>query len=179
MKLIAIVLTLIASLALVGCSKDEEKAVPAQSSAPAPKAVEKAAVVEKAEQVVEKAKETVTQVTEQAQEKVAQVTEQAQEKVAQVTTQAQGLIATALPSASGNGQAVYTKSCASCHKMGIIGAPKTGDKEAWVPLISGGTEPLVQAVIKGKGNMPAKGGNSSLTDAEVKAAVEYMMEQSK
>jgi cytochrome c5 len=169
MRLVTIMFALAACLVFVGCNKDEEKSAPVQSSAPEPMAIEKTVVTEK-----------VAQVTEQAQEKVAQVTEQAQEKVAQVTEQAQGLVATALPSASalGDGQGVYIKSCASCHKMGIIGAPKTGDKAAWSPLISGDTEPLVQSAIKGKGRMPAKGGHSNLTDDEVKAAVEYMVEQS-
>ncbi|MFK5925743.1 MAG: c-type cytochrome [Desulfuromusa sp.] len=179
MKLVTIMIALAVCLFVVGCSKDDDKSTPAQGSAPAPKAVEKPAVVEKVEQVVEKTKEKVAQATEQVQEKVAEVTEKAKEKVAQVTTQAQGLIATALPSVSGNGQAVYTKSCASCHKIGIIGAPKTGDKAAWAPRISGGTESLVKSAINGKGKMPAKGGSSSLTDNEVKAAVEYMVEQGK
>lgn len=177
MRLMTIVIALSACLIFFGCSKSEEKAAP-QSSTPPP--VEKPAVVEKTEQAVKKVEEKVALVTEQTKEKIAQVTEQTQEKVAQVKTKAQELIASAqsaLP--SGTGQKAYSKTCSSCHKMGIIGAPKTGDKTAWAPLISGGTEPLVQAAINGKGRMPAKGGNSSLTDDEVKAAVEYMVEQAK
>ena len=176
MRLMTIVFALSACLIFSGCSKKEEKASP-QSSAPP--AVEKPAVVEKTEQMVKKVEEKAAQVTEQAKEKVAQVTKQGQKKVEQMKTQAQGLITSAqsvLP--SGTGQTVYSKSCSSCHKMGIIGAPKTGDKTAWVPLISGGMETLVKAAIHGKGNMPARGGNSSLTDDEVKAAVEYMVEKS-
>ena len=179
MKLATIIFTLAACLIIFGCSKEEEKSATVQSNDPAPKAAEKPLVVEKTEQAVEMAKEKVAEVTEQTKEKVMQVTEQAQEKVAQVTTQTQGLITTALPSPSGTGKAVYTKSCASCHKMGIIGAPKTGDKTTWEPLINAGTESLIHSAIKGKGSMPAKGGNSSLTDDEVKAAVEYMVEKSK
>ncbi|SDZ93984.1 Cytochrome c5 [Desulfuromusa kysingii] len=176
MKLMTIVFALSAFLILSGCSKEEETA---SSPSSAPPAVEKSAVAEKTEQAVKMVEEKVAEVTEQTKEKITQVTEQGQEKVEQMKTQAQGMITSAqsmLP--SGTGQTVYSKSCSSCHKMGIIGAPKTGDKATWEPLISGGMEPLVTAAINGKGNMPAKGGNSSLTDDEVKAAVEYMVEQS-
>jgi len=77
------------------------------------------------------------------------------------------------------GQSVYTKSCAACHTSGVMGAPKVGDKDAWSALISEGVDTLTHNSIKGKGKMPAKGGNMKLTDEEVKAAVAYMMEMSK
>jgi cytochrome c5 len=77
------------------------------------------------------------------------------------------------------GQSVYTKSCAACHASGVMGAPKVGDKAAWSGLIAEGEPVLTKNAIKGEGKMPPKGGNMKLTDAEVKAAVEYMMEQSK
>jgi len=77
------------------------------------------------------------------------------------------------------GQSVYTKSCAACHASGVMGAPKVGDKEAWSALITEGVDTLTHNSIKGKGKMPAKGGNMKLTDEEVKAAVTYMMEMSK
>jgi len=75
-----------------------------------------------------------------------------------------------------DGQAVYTANCAGCHQMM---APKTGDKTAWAPLIKQGTDALVASTIKGKGMMPAKGGHANLTDADIKAAVEYMESKSK
>lgn len=77
------------------------------------------------------------------------------------------------------GQSVYTKSCAVCHASGVMGAPKLGDKAAWSSLIAEGADELTNNAIKGEGKMPAKGGNMKLTDDEVKAAVVYMMEQSK
>lgn len=77
------------------------------------------------------------------------------------------------------GQSVYSKSCSVCHASGVMSAPKVGDKAAWAGLIAVGADSLTQNAIKGKGNMPAKGGNMQLTDAEVKAAVAYMMELSK
>ena len=77
------------------------------------------------------------------------------------------------------GKDVYTKSCAACHASGVMGAPKVGDKAAWVDLFAEGEAVMTKNAIKGVGKMPAKGGNMKLTDAEVKAAVVYMMEQSK
>lgn len=77
------------------------------------------------------------------------------------------------------GQAVYEKSCSSCHTSGIAGAPKLGDKTAWAPLISDGIDQMVQVAIDGKGAMPPKGGNPDLSNDEVRAAVNYMVEQSR
>lgn len=77
-----------------------------------------------------------------------------------------------------NGKAVYDTTCAACHSSGAAGAPKLGDKAAWAPRIND-VAALNAAAIKGKGVMPAKGGNSSLSDADVTAAVAYMVGQSK
>ncbi len=77
------------------------------------------------------------------------------------------------------GKTVYTKSCASCHDTGVMGAPKIGDQKAWAPLTAEGVDVLSKNAIHGEGKMPAKGGNMQLTDEEVKAAVEYMVEKSK
>lgn len=81
------------------------------------------------------------------------------------------------------GKAVYEANCSACHKMGIMGAPKTGDVANWAPRIAQGMPTLVKKSIDGyqgkKGMMPAKGGNTKLTDAEVGNAVAYMVEASK
>ena len=74
---------------------------------------------------------------------------------------------------------IYAKACLACHKTGITGAPIVGDKGTWKSLIAEGKEELVNNAIKGIGRMPAKGGSSSLTDKEVEAAVDYMIEQSR
>ena len=66
-----------------------------------------------------------------------------------------------------------------CHAAGVAGAPKPTDKTAWVPRLAKGMEALYASGIKGKGAMPAKGGNPSLADADVKAAVDYMVSQAK
>ena len=72
-----------------------------------------------------------------------------------------------------DGKEIYNKSCALCHSA--ISPKLVGDKAAWEPRLKQGTEVLVASVIKGKGAMPPKGGNASLSEADIKAAVEYMV----
>lgn len=85
--------------------------------------------------------------------------------------------------AMAQGKKVYEASCKACHGSGIAGAPKVGDKAAWSGRIAEGMETLENHAIQGftgkTGAMPAKGGNAALSDDEVKAAVQYMVEQSK
>ena len=71
----------------------------------------------------------------------------------------------------------YKGTCAVCHDAGVAGAPKLGDKAAWAPRIKQGKEALYKVSIQGKPAtaMMAKGGNAKLTDAEVKASVDYML----
>ena len=76
--------------------------------------------------------------------------------------------------AAADGKAVYEKSCKGCHSAL---KPKTGDKAAWAPLIKQGEAALTASVMKGKPPMPPKGGAKD--EAEVKAAVEYIISQSK
>ena len=73
------------------------------------------------------------------------------------------------------GEQVFKGVCTTCHSAGVMGAPKFGDKAAWAPRIKQGEDTLVQHALHGIRMMPAKGGKSSLTDAEVKAAVHYMV----
>ena len=83
-------------------------------------------------------------------------------------------LVSAVPVAAADGKAVYEKSCKGCHSAM---KPKTGDKAAWAPLIKKGAAALTVVVVKGKPPMPPKGGAAS--EADVKAAVEYMISQSK
>ena len=78
-----------------------------------------------------------------------------------------------------DGKAVYEQTCQVCHAAGVAGAPKLADKAAWAPRLQQGMDVLVQSVVKGKGAMPPKGGNAALTDEQVRAAVEFMVSQSK
>jgi cytochrome c5 len=81
--------------------------------------------------------------------------------------------------AAADGKAVYEKVCFACHAQGLAGAPKLGDKALWAPRIKQGTDTLMQSVIKGKGAMPPKAGNPALTEAEIHAAIDFMVSQSK
>jgi cytochrome c5 len=81
--------------------------------------------------------------------------------------------------AGGAGKGVFDKACVACHGTGVAGAPKYGDKAAWAPRIAQGVNVLHANAIKGKGAMPPKGGNPALADADVNAAVDYMVAASK
>lgn len=78
-----------------------------------------------------------------------------------------------------DGKTVYNTVCAGCHGAGVLGAPKFGDKAAWAPRIGQGIATLNNHAINGIRGMPARGGAASLTDDEVKGAVEYMVNGSK
>ena len=86
---------------------------------------------------------------------------------------------TEVASASAKGRDAYQASCAACHATGVAGAPKVGDASSWSPRIAAGMAALHISAVKGKGAMPAKGGNASLSDADVKAAVDFMVAQSR
>ncbi|HWI34937.1 MAG TPA: c-type cytochrome [Burkholderiales bacterium] len=78
-----------------------------------------------------------------------------------------------------DGKKVFDSTCTACHSTGVAGSPKLGDKAAWAPRIKQGMDALVQSAVKGKGAMPPKGGNASLSDADIRAAIEFMVSQSK
>jgi len=81
------------------------------------------------------------------------------------------------------GKKLYDASCMACHAAGVAGAPKLGDKAAWAARIAQGADTLHTHAIKGfqgkAGMMPPKGGNMGAKDEDVKAAVDYMVSQSK
>lgn len=74
---------------------------------------------------------------------------------------------------SGAGESVYKQACQVCHAAGVAGAPKFGDKSAWAARLPAGIDALYASVVKGKGAMPPRGG-SQASDADLRAAVEYM-----
>ena len=76
-----------------------------------------------------------------------------------------------------NGKLVYQAACAACHTSGLAGAPKLGDGAAWASRAGAGAAPMYVSAIKGKGAMPPKGGNASLPEADVRAAVDFMLAQ--
>ncbi|MGB5741967.1 MAG: c-type cytochrome, partial [Sedimenticolaceae bacterium] len=73
------------------------------------------------------------------------------------------------------GESVYGMACLACHTTGAAGAPKLGDKAVWAPRIAQGMEVLHASAINGKGAMPPKGGRVDLPDADIQAAVAYMV----
>jgi cytochrome c5 len=74
--------------------------------------------------------------------------------------------------------AASRRSATRSHGTGVAGAPKLGDKAAWAPRIKQGKVTLYNHALHGKGAMPPKGGNASLADDAVKAAVDYMVSAS-
>ena len=76
------------------------------------------------------------------------------------------------------GKSVYDATCMVCHAAGVAGAPKAADRAAWAPRLKSGMSALYASSMKGKNAMPPKGGNLALSDADVKAAVDYMVARS-
>ncbi|QVQ25082.1 c-type cytochrome [Achromobacter deleyi] len=76
------------------------------------------------------------------------------------------------------GEQVFAAVCTACHTAGIAGAPKMGDNAAWEPFIKAGYDAMLNVALHGKGGMPAKGGNPTLSDFEVARAVVYMANKS-
>lgn len=80
------------------------------------------------------------------------------------------------------GEKAYKSTCSICHKSGLNGAPRIGSVEDWAQRVAQGNEVLYSRAINGytgtKGSMPPRGSNLKLTDDEVKAGVDYMVEHS-
>jgi len=91
-------------------------------------------------------------------------------------------VATAIPQGAfgsnvASGAAIYSAVCARCHATGEYGAPKLGDRVAWQPRLHLGVDHLLDQAIEGLGAMPPRGGKDDLGDAELRAAIVYMLEQ--
>ncbi|MGM0983280.1 MAG: c-type cytochrome [Pseudomonadota bacterium] len=81
------------------------------------------------------------------------------------------------PSHAGiDGEAIYNQVCMACHETGAAGAPVRGNADQWTDRMSKGMETLYDHSINGFNAMPAKGGNPNLSDDEVKAATDYLVE---
>jgi len=91
-------------------------------------------------------------------------------------------VAAPAPATNAAGESVFKKTCAMCHASGVAGSPKPGDKADWGPRIAQGSAILYKHAIEGftgaKGMMPPRGGGASLSDDDVKAAVDYMVAKS-
>jgi len=78
------------------------------------------------------------------------------------------------PPAPRTGEAIVKAQCIKCHEAGKGGAPKIGDRDAWIPRLKNGLDATVRSAINGHGGMPARGGMADLTDAEMRSAVIYL-----
>jgi len=79
----------------------------------------------------------------------------------------------ALPSPR-TGEQIVKAQCVKCHEAGKGGAPKIGDRDAWIPRLKDGLDNTVRSAINGHGGMPARGGMANLTDSEMRSAVIYL-----
>jgi cytochrome c5 len=100
----------------------------------------------------------------------------------------QAVFATALfaalavaPGSAADGEPVYRATCAACHDAGVAGAPKLGDAAAWQGRLDKGVDAMLEIVVRGvqgySGTMPPRGGNPALSDAELRGAIEFMLDQ--
>jgi cytochrome c5 len=96
-----------------------------------------------------------------------------------VIAAATGALLGAVSIASADGQATYKRVCFACHDFGAAGAPKLAEKEKWAPRIAKGIDTLLASVKSGLNAMPPRGTCSTCSDAELRAAVEYMVGQAK
>lgn len=176
-----------AVLVLAGCGDKEKTVAPEaveqavqETAAAAETVAAESQTAEAVDAAVAASEETTVEVVDSATETAADVTQQATAAVAGVSGQAQQPAAAAPDTAQG--EAIYKKSCLACHGTGAAGAPKLGEPDTWAPRIAQGMDTLVQHAIGGfkgaKGYMPPKGGFMSLSDAEVSAAVAYMVDES-
>ena len=73
-----------------------------------------------------------------------------------------------------SGEQIVQMQCSKCHRDGVGGAPRIGDRSAWIPRLKPGLDVVVRSAINGHGGMPARGGMADLTDAELRSAIIYM-----
>jgi len=85
--------------------------------------------------------------------------------------------ASASGGAAASGEEIVKTTCAACHQAGVAGAPKLGSQPDWAPRIKQGMNALVASVVKGKGAMPPRAGNASLSDQDIARAVAFMANQ--
>lgn len=74
------------------------------------------------------------------------------------------------------GREIFVQNCALCHVHGVAMAPRIDNQAEWEPRLSLGRQALLTSVLRGKGGMPPKGGNASISDSQAAASLDYMLE---
>ena len=90
---------------------------------------------------------------------------------------ASGSEVTVAAAGTASGESVYQGLCHACHAAGLADAPKPDDTAAWKERLAKGVDAMLATAIQGMGGMPPRGGNPALTDEELRAAIEFMLEQ--
>ena len=85
--------------------------------------------------------------------------------------------AASAPAGARKGEDIVKSTCTACHQAGVANAPKIGDRASWGPRIKQGLSAMLATAINGKGAMPPRGGDASLTDAELTRAIIFMANQ--
>lgn len=145
-------------LALSGCSKPEENSAPA-AAAPAPAATPAPAAAP---------------APTPAPEATAPAAPATDTAAASTTASATASI----PGKGRSGEQLYNEVCKTCHESGLLNAPKFGDKAAWAARITQGKDVLYKHNREGFNAMPARGGAADASDAELEAAVDYLIQHS-
>jgi cytochrome c5 len=74
-----------------------------------------------------------------------------------------------------SGREVFLQNCAYCHVTGVAMAPRIGHRGDWTERLASGRSGLLHSVLRGKGGMPPKGGNASISDLQAAAGLDYML----
>lgn len=102
---------------------------------------------------------------------------------AQAAAQAAALAKTAAQLAYGgttDGKTIFDNLCSACHGTGVGNAPRL-ERAQWQTRLAQGRDTLHRHALEGftgadGGIMPAKGGNPALTERQVKATVDWMVD---
>ncbi len=81
----------------------------------------------------------------------------------------------AVASEKSSGRDIFLQNCAACHVNGVAQAPRVSSQAEWEPRLATGRQSLLNSVLRGKGGMPPKGGNASISDAQATEALDYIM----
>lgn len=81
----------------------------------------------------------------------------------------------AVASEKSSGRDIFLQNCAACHVNGVAQAPRVSSRREWEPRLATGRQSLLNSVLRGKGGMPPKGGNASISDAQATEALDYIV----